>query len=54
MSRPKSVLTGTPPRNLSARLTEEQHIMYIKLGAVKWLREKINSELEKQNMNIRC
>lgn len=48
MPRPKSELTGLRPRNISARLTEAQHIMLIKLGGSKWLRGQLQQEVNKQ------
>jgi hypothetical protein len=33
---------------MSARLTEEQHIMFLRLGGSKWLRARINEAINKQ------
>ena len=50
--RPKSDLTGRRPRyiapDMSARLTEEQHVMFLRLGGSKWLRARINEAINKQ------
>lgn len=48
MPRPKSELTGQRPRDLSARLTEEQHIMYLRLGGSKWLRALLIQEIVRE------
>ena len=52
MPRPKSELTGGRARyiapDMSARLTEEQHIMFLRLGGSKWLRARINEAINKQ------
>jgi hypothetical protein len=47
MSRPKSPLTGQRPRCFSARLTEAQHIMFLRVGGSRWLREQLDKELAK-------
>ena len=50
--RPKSELTGGRARyiapDMSARLTEEQHVMFLRLGGSKWLRARINEAINKQ------
>lgn len=50
MARPKSNLTGPHyiAPDMSARLTEEQHIMFLRLGGSKWLRARINEAINKQ------
>lgn len=47
MPRPKSELTGKAPKKLSVRLSEEQHLAYLRLGGSGWLREAVNRELER-------
>ena len=58
MPRPKSGLTGARPRyiapDMSARLTEEQHIMFLRLGGSKWLRARINEVINKQKEQHRA
>ena len=50
--RPKSELTGGRARyiapDMSARLTEEQHVMFLRLGGSKWLRAGLNEAINKQ------
>lgn len=45
MPRPKSELTGKAPKKLSVRLSEEQHLAYLRLGGSGWLRQAIEAEL---------
>ena len=56
--RPKSELTGGRARyiapDMSARLTEEQHIMFLRLGGSKWLRARINEVINKQKEQHRA
>lgn len=47
MPRPKSQLTGLRPYSMSARLTEEQRIMFVKLRGTRWLRAMLQAEIEK-------
>ena len=48
MPRPKSELTGPHyiAPDMSARLTEAQHIMFLRLGGSTWLRKKLDAELQ--------
>lgn len=53
--RPQSEITGNKPRQvlkktpetpgISVRWTNEHHIMYLRLGGSKWLREQIELHL---------
>ena len=58
MPRPKSELTGSRARyiapDMSARLTEEQHVMFLRLGGSKWLRARINEAINKQKEQHRA
>lgn len=47
MPRPVSPLTGRKPRSLVARLTEQQHIMFLRLGGSRWIRSVIDEEIAK-------
>lgn len=53
MPRPKSELTGGRARyiapDMSARLTEEQHVMFLRLGGSKWLRTTLNEVIKEQH-----
>ena len=44
MPRPRSELTNVKPRALSARLTEDQILMFKRLGGSKWLRDVLENE----------
>lgn len=56
--RPKSELTGQRPRQViqkaentsgvSVRWTQEHHIMYLRLGGSKWLREQVEKHMKSQ------
>jgi hypothetical protein len=39
---------------MSARLTEEQHVMFLRLGGSKWLRARINEVINKQKEQNRA
>jgi hypothetical protein len=47
MSRPKSEITGLKPYSISARLTEDQRIMFVRLRGTKWLRAVLQAEIDK-------
>ena len=48
MGRPKLSDTGSGPRTLSVRWSEEHHIMFLQLGGSKWLRSVVAAEIDKR------
>ena len=48
MGRPKLSDTGSGPRTLSVRWSEEHHIMFLQLGGSKWLRRIVQKEIDKK------
>lgn len=48
MGRKKLPDTGAGPRTLSVRWSDQHHVKYLQLGGSKWLRRRVQEEIDKE------